>query len=95
MTVSWETLDAAESVQELADILRQAHVTGIAGDPERCPLAVATGWYVTDAERSEEPNECVYEPLTEAEKSFIKAFDNLSILDLLDAEAREEAEHRE
>ncbi|GIW90895.1 MAG: hypothetical protein KatS3mg109_1327 [Pirellulaceae bacterium] len=69
--LTWEQLDQRKTPNEIARLLRRH---GIRGEPtvRGCPLAVATGSYVSATHRWKEGGELT--PLTPAERHFVKRY---------------------
>lgn len=83
--LTWEQLDACQSVSELVELL-EAH--NIKGHPQRtysCPLAMATGWAVGNTKRWEVDKLGTIE-LTTVEQEFIYDFDDGKYTELVEKE---------
>lgn len=71
--ISWDEFDACKTAAEIARLLEAHSVKGRKGHSANCPLAHATGYKV-----GETAAWCgtQYRALTDAERRFIKQFDN-------------------
>ena len=70
--MDWETLDAMDSADQIAEALKRAGIRGCTYNAKACPLARATGWTVKCWTRW---NDGCRVKLTPAERAFVKRFD--------------------
>jgi hypothetical protein len=86
-TLTWEELDKCETADAIADLLRRHGVRGVPGQPEACPLAVATGWSVSGRVAWLGEHR-----LTPAESAFVARVDAGEYPDLAEVDPREYGE---
>ena len=75
--ISWKVLDRYKTSRGIAALLRKRKIKGLKGSFSLCPLALATGWKVTEKYRI--PYGI---PLTYAEKNFVAEYDSGKYPDL-------------
>lgn len=83
--LTWEQLDACQSVADLVALLEEHKVKGKPGKTYSCPLANATGWAVGNTKRWEIDSPSQIE-LTAVEQEFIYDFDDGKYTELAEKE---------